>query len=158
MGLPIGNKKEIVIELYKKGENRRNIAKGAHLSFSSISKIINEYEGQKQPKPKASNTALAFKLFSEGVGLTDVTIKLDISPSEVEKIYSDYLRLGGKSAIAKHFAELGEYIPHFWKFVDIMRNCKPEKEKILELYDYDSALKIQQKQMADNFREKLKGK
>ena len=39
-----------------------------------------------------------------------------------------------------------------------MRNCKPEKEKILELFDYDSALKIQEEQMADDFIQKLKGK
>ena len=113
MRIPIGNKKEIVIELYKKGENRRNIAKVAHLSFSSISKIINEYEGQKQPKPEKSNTAKAFKLFSEGVSLTDVTIILDIPPSEVEEIYSNYLILQGKNAIVKHIAELREYIPQF---------------------------------------------
>ena len=37
-----------------------------------------------------------------------------------------------------------------------MRNCKPEKEKIVEIFDYDNALKKQQKQMRDNFKEKLK--
>ena len=56
---------------------------------------------------------MAFKLFSEGVSLTDVTIKLDIPPLEVEEIYSDFLRLGGKSAIVKHFAELRGYILNF---------------------------------------------
>ena len=69
MELILAEKKKIVIEMYLKQENRRNIAKTVHLSFSTISKIINEYEGQKQPKPEKSNTAKAFSLFEDGASL-----------------------------------------------------------------------------------------
>ena len=86
-----------------------------------------------------------------------MTIKLDIPPSEAEKIYTDYLRLQGKSDIVKHFDELEPYIPDFLRFVDVMKNNKTDKVKIKEVLDIETALQIQYKRMADQFHEQMRG-
>ena len=157
MLLTLESKIKLIIELYRKGANIRDIAKQVHMSFSDIGKIIRQHTGQKEPAPEKSNTAKAFRLFSKGVALTDVTIILDIPPSEVETIYLTYLHLKDIDHIVKFFDEIKGYTADFLRFVDIMKNCKPEKEKILELFDFDNALKIHAKQMNDNFHEMLKG-
>jgi transposase len=39
-------KKALVIELYKQGKTRRQIAEVVHMSFKDIADIINEYTGE----------------------------------------------------------------------------------------------------------------
>ena len=54
-----------MIELYKQGKTRRQIAETIHMSFKDIADIINEYTGEfKQVnKPEKSKDARAFELF-----------------------------------------------------------------------------------------------
>ena len=39
-------KKALVIELYKQGKTRRQIAEVVHMSFKDIADLINEYTGE----------------------------------------------------------------------------------------------------------------
>jgi len=128
------SKKEIVIELYKDGANIRDIARKVHISFSDIGKILRESTGQKEPKPEKSNTAKAFQLFSRGISLTNVTIQLDLNPREVEDMYTSFLGLQGLETIVKFIEEIKEYKVDFLKYVDICKNNKAEKQKILQIF------------------------
>ena len=48
-------KETLVIELYKQGKNRREIAKEVHMSFSPISDIIKRFEGVKSKEENPLN-------------------------------------------------------------------------------------------------------
>ena len=58
-------KKALVIELYKQGKTRRQIAEVVHMSFKDIADLINEYTGEDTSanKPEKSKDAQAFELF-----------------------------------------------------------------------------------------------
>ena len=55
-------KKAHVIDLYKQGKTRRQIAETVHMSFKNIADIINEYTGEaiRFNKPDKSKDARAF--------------------------------------------------------------------------------------------------
>jgi transposase len=80
------DKKNLIIQRRKEGINMREIAKEFHLSFSTIGKIWNEGEGQKEQNPEKSITSKAFQLFENKMNLVQVTIELDLDPTEAEKI------------------------------------------------------------------------
>ncbi len=44
-------KKALVIELYKQGKTRRQIAEVVHMSFKDIADLINEYTGEDTSSP-----------------------------------------------------------------------------------------------------------
>jgi DNA invertase Pin-like site-specific DNA recombinase len=67
--------KKLVIQRRKEGVNMREIAKEFHLSFSTIGKIWNEREGQKEQKPEKSITSRAFFLFENKKSLVQVTME-----------------------------------------------------------------------------------
>jgi cytidylate kinase len=48
-------KKALVIELYKQGKTRRQIAQTVHMSFKDIADIINEYTGDDKQVNKLRN-------------------------------------------------------------------------------------------------------
>ena len=80
-------KKVLVIELYKQGKTRRQIAETVHMSFKDIADIINEYTGEDKQvnKPEKSKAARAFELFLLGKHSVEVAIELDMSADEVEE-------------------------------------------------------------------------
>jgi cytidylate kinase len=61
-------KKALVIEFYKQGKTRRQIAEVVHMSFKDIADIINEYTGEDKQvnKPEKSKEARTFELFLQG--------------------------------------------------------------------------------------------
>jgi arsenate reductase-like glutaredoxin family protein len=58
-------KKALVIELYKQGKTRRQIAEIVHMSFKDTADVINEYIGEVKQvnKPEKSKDSRAFELF-----------------------------------------------------------------------------------------------
>jgi hypothetical protein len=87
-------KKALVIELYKQGKTRRQIAETVHMSFKDIADIIHEYTGDKQVnKPEKSKDAQAFKLFLQGKQSVEVAIELDMPADKVEELHVQYWRL-----------------------------------------------------------------
>lgn len=97
----IFNEKEIqVIELYKAGKTRREIAKIVHMSLSTISSIIEKYEKEVKHKNNLENSIIseetrAIRLFFEGKSPIEVKIELDMDTEEVERLYEDYWKLQG---------------------------------------------------------------
>lgn len=65
-------KKALVIELFKQGKTRRQIAEIVHMSFEDIASIINEYTGEDKQvtKPEKSKDSRAFELFLQGKQLS----------------------------------------------------------------------------------------
>jgi transposase len=88
-------KKALVIELYKQGKTRRQIAEVVHMSFKDIADIINEYTGEDKQvdKPEKSKDSRAFELFLQGKQSVEVAIELDMSADEVEELHVQYWRL-----------------------------------------------------------------
>jgi arsenate reductase-like glutaredoxin family protein len=88
-------KKALVIELYKQGKTRRQIAETVHMSFKDIANIINEYTGENKHVNKAekSKDARAFELFLQGKQSVEVAIELDMTADEVEELHVQYWRL-----------------------------------------------------------------
>ena len=66
------------------------------MSSRDVSKIINNHQEKINPSQEKSYTSKAFKMYLEGKSPINIVIELDISPSEAEKTYLDYLRLSNR--------------------------------------------------------------
>jgi cytidylate kinase len=88
-------KKALVIELYKQGKTRRQIAETVHMSFKDIADIINEYTGDDKQvnKHDKSKDSRAFELFLQGKQSVEVAIELDMPADKVEELQVQYWRL-----------------------------------------------------------------
>ena len=88
-------KKALVIELYKQGKTRRQIAEIAHMSFKDIADVINEHNGEDKQvnNPEKSKDSRAFELFLQGEQSVEVAIELDIPADKVEELHVQYWRL-----------------------------------------------------------------
>jgi hypothetical protein len=88
-------KKALVIELYKQGKTRRQIAEVVHMSFKDIADIINEYTGEDKQvnKPEKPKDSCAFELFLQGKQSVEVAIELDMPAEKVEDLHVQYWRL-----------------------------------------------------------------
>ena len=88
-------KKALVVEFYKQGKTRRQIAETVHMSFKDIADIINDYTGENKQsnKPEKSKDARAFELFLQGRQSVEVAIELDMPADKVEELHIQYWRL-----------------------------------------------------------------
>lgn len=125
--------KKRVIEKRKAGVNMRIISKEEYLSFTTISKIWKEKEGQREQKPEKLITTRAFQLFEDNMNLVQVTIELDLNPSEAEKIHQDYLRLKGLDKIIYYCKTVEKDLVSFSDFVYACEVQTPESQKILDI-------------------------
>lgn len=133
-----------MIKLYQQGFSYREIAKKVRISIRDISRIIRKFTGEKNSRPEKSNTAKAFQLFLENKTLTEVTMELDIPPTEVESMYTDYLRLENRNTVTVYFEKIKHHMPDFVKYFDIMKKQEhPEKHKIKAIIDNDYVLSKQ---------------
>ena len=82
----------LVIEMYKEGATRPEIASATNFNFGTIKKIIDDYEGSIADK-NPSKRSQAYGLYESHYKLLSVAIKLDIPADEAEKYYQDYVRL-----------------------------------------------------------------
>jgi hypothetical protein len=137
------NKRDRVINLYKEGKNMREIAKDVHMSFSAIGKIIRENNGQKEQKPEKSITSRAFQLLEQGNNLIQVTMGLDLNPTEAEKIHKSYLRLKGLDKIFSYCEKADEHLSSFLDFIFACEQNTPEGEKITEILHLQKVIKSQ---------------
>lgn len=89
-------KKALVIELYKQGKTRRQIAEVVHMGFKDIADVIKKQpdeDSDSVDRPKKSKDARAFELFLKGKQSVEVGIELDMSADEVEDLHVQYWRL-----------------------------------------------------------------
>ncbi len=133
--------KKLVIQRRKEGVNMREIAKEFHLSFTTISKIWNEREGQTESKPEKSITSRAFFLFEQNMSLVQVTMELDLNPTEAENIHQSYLRLKGLDEIVSYCQSVKKYLSSFLDFVAACEEYTPESQKLVEIFNLQKAIK-----------------
>jgi hypothetical protein len=133
--------KKLVIQRRKEGVNMREIAKEFHLSFSTIGKIWNEREGQVEAKPEKSITSRAFFLFEQNTSLVQVTLELDLNPTEAEKIHQSYLRLKGLDKIVSYYQSTKKHLSSFLDFVTACDEYTPESQKLVEIFNLQKVIK-----------------
>jgi hypothetical protein len=132
--------KKRVIEKRKAGVSMRIISKEDHLSFTTISKIWNEKEGQKDPIAEKSVTSRAFFLFEQNRSLVDVTLELDLIQQKQKKFMS-YLRLKGLDKIARYIQSVENHISSFLDFVIACEEYTPESQKLVEVFNLQKVIK-----------------
>ncbi|MGD9673071.1 MAG: hypothetical protein AB7U98_06280 [Candidatus Nitrosocosmicus sp.] len=132
--------KKRVIEKRKAGVSMRIISKEDHLSFTTISKIWNEKEGQKDPIAEKSVTSRAFFLFEQNRSLVDVTLELDLIQQKQKKFMS-YLRLKGLDKIARYIQSVENHISSFLDFVITCEEYTPESQKLVEVFNLQKVIK-----------------
>jgi hypothetical protein len=130
------NKEDCVIDLYKEGKNMREKAKNVHLSFSTIGKIVRESNGQVEPKPDKSISSRAFKLFEKRMSLVQVTMELDLNPTDAENIHQSYLRLKGLDEIVTYCPTEEKHLSTFSDFVYTCEVHTPQSLKILDITNH----------------------
>ena len=123
-------KKALVIELYKQGKTRRQIAEIVHMSFKDIADIINEFTGEdKQIKLEKSKDSRAFELFLQGKKSVEVAIELDMPADQVEELHVQYWRLSKLDDLEELYYEAGYSLPMLLHLHDILRDKRITKDK-----------------------------
>jgi hypothetical protein len=144
-------KETLVIELYKQGANRREIAKKVHMSFSPISDIIKRFEGvESKEKNPLNKETKALKLFFKGKGLVYVATKLDMKPEDVKRLYLEYLNLKGLDDLTKFYYEQGDQFLPFVQFYNDLRSKGISTLKVIELTELVDKIPY----VESNFKEK----
>jgi chromosome segregation ATPase len=106
-----------VLELYNQGKSTRDIAKILRMSLRDISLILKKggvnhgvpiiKDNGNKNNVKATQ---AYKLFSEGKKLVDVSIQLEIRENEATKYFHEFLRLKGQDEIYEIYLENKHYL------------------------------------------------
>src|SRR5687768_9609351 len=89
-------KERLVIDLFNQGKTIRDIAKDLRMSFRDIGSILKNASGEgeeEQDKEQLSLSTQAYSLFSKSETPLQVAIELDLTESETDKFYQEYLNL-----------------------------------------------------------------
>jgi transposase len=125
-------KKALVVELYKQGKTRRQIAEAVHMSFKDIADIINEYTGEDSDlvdKPEKSKDARAFELFLQGKQSVEVAIELDMPADKVEELHVQYWRLSKLDNLEILYHEAEYSLSLLLRLHNILKDKKITKDK-----------------------------
>jgi arsenate reductase-like glutaredoxin family protein len=127
-----------VIELYKQGKTRRQIAEVVHMSFKDIANIINEYTGEDKQVNKSdkSKDSRAFGLFLQGKQSVEVAIELDMPADRVEELRVQYWRLSNLDNLEILYHETKYSLAMLLQLHNILRDKRITKDKdIYELIE-----------------------
>lgn len=120
MGSLTPEKKEQILRYYREDPNPSRVAQKADVDKRTVRKVVAEDRSKRSVELLArggaaynngkqkSYAAKAYQMFKKKVRKTDVAIKLDISASEVEEYYLDYLRMEGLDALEDTYDNLGK--------------------------------------------------
>jgi transposase/chaperonin cofactor prefoldin len=131
-------KKALVVELYKQGKTRRQIAEAVHMSFKDIADIINEYTGEDMTinKPEKSKDSRAFELFLQGKQSVEVAIELDMPADKVEELHIQYWRLSNLDNLEILYHETEYSLSLLLQLHHILKHKRITKDKdICDLID-----------------------
>jgi transposase len=124
-------KKALVVELYKQGKTRRQIAETVHMSFKDIADIINEYTGEDKQvsKPEKSRDSQAFELFLQGKQSVEVAIELDMPADKVEELHVQYWRLSKLDNLEILYHEAEYSLSLLLRLHDTLKDKRITKDK-----------------------------
>ena len=137
MDLPIKEKEKYVLKLREEGKTYRDIAHELLMSPREISKILKKANGEMYEKERKkivlSNTAKALQLFKKGKSPTEVAIKLDLSPQEVQSLYLNYLSLNNLHHFVETFKEFDNHsLQDFINYYQFIKENGIDKKEIVE--------------------------
>jgi hypothetical protein len=145
-------KQERVLQLHRQGKTIREISKEAHMAFRDISKIIKAYEkksrlgniienkdiNKNHHIKKLSTGNRAFKLFLKNKKPVEVAIELNISYQEVDKYWSQFLKLEKKYE-AYEFYDIFQYeMPQLLAIGGFIRRNNIDTANISNILKYAS--------------------
>ena len=130
-------KERLVLDLYNQGKSTREIAEEARMSFRDIGAILNkaieEKETSKEQAEKMSQSAQAYKLFSEGKSPVQVAIALNIREPEVARFYVEYWKLRQLYSLNKIYEELRDDIGPFVNLYTLAKVARMGVEQVVNL-------------------------
>jgi hypothetical protein len=113
-------REKLVVDLYNQGKNIREIAQEARMSFRDIGAILKKAEdsnnsgngnalendkGNNSNKSTIEKATQAYRLFSEGKKLVEMSIELDLRENEASKYFREFLRLNGQDELYEIYLE-----------------------------------------------------
>lgn len=139
------DKEATVLDLYRQGKRRREIASIVRMNFSDIKTIIDREFGPKEDKKSAKNTdsvySQALKLFLGGAKPVTVAMRLGLSYEETRKIYLQFLKLNRMYRLRKVYDELGDDgIKPFLLLYNRMQENNFTTEQITETVNFAGSL------------------
>lgn len=131
-------KRQLVCQLYEKeGKTMREIAKEVHMSFGDIGKIIKKFNEKSEPKTKEkSKESQALELFKKGKNPVDVSITMDLNPSEVVQIYNQFWELKGLYQLLDLYKKVKADTSLLLKIHDVVKKYNLTKKDIIHIVDY----------------------
>jgi len=109
-------KEVMIIELLERGLSVKQIAKQAHVSFSTIKEVRQKVIGElEDDKKELSISSQSFKLFLEGKPPVEVAIELDLSTEQVLQFHAEFLILQNRKDIVSILQKYKSSIPAFLK-------------------------------------------
>ena len=110
-----------------------------------IGKILNKVTGddkteKEQSLQSKSDHARAFKMFRDGLSLTEVSIKMDIGSPTVFCYYEDYLKLVNMERLVTIYNDMKDDLPLFLHLFIRIKKEKLNKQDITGLLENQNRL------------------
>jgi hypothetical protein len=121
MSLSKDEKERLVIDLYKKGKTRAEIAHATNLTFKTIQTIIAQYEDS-LPSRLPSKSSQALTMFKDGLDPLSVAIQLNLPAETAESYYLDFKRLNGLFNFGKIYTDIKESLTDFIAFYNEVKS------------------------------------
>jgi hypothetical protein len=130
-------KHELVCQLYKEGRTMREIAKEVHMSFGDIGSITRKLvEGIELNTKEKSKETRALELFKKGKNPVDVSIIMDLNPSEVLKIYNEFWELKGLYQLLELYKMVKADSSILMRVHDVMKRYGFSKKDLVNFVDW----------------------
>lgn len=130
-------KRQLVCQLYKEGKTMREIAKEVHMSFSDIGSITKKLIEESEPKSKErSKETQALELFKKGKNPVDVSISMDLNPSEVVQIYNQFWKLRGLYNLLDLYKMVNDDTSLLMRVHNAVKKYDLCKQDIINIVDY----------------------
>ncbi len=113
-----------VLELYNQGKTTREIAKEQRLSLRDISLILKKHgvnhgiaidDGNKKTHSDNEKFTEAYRLFSEGKTLIQVSIELGLRQKEASRFFMEFLKLKRQYRLYQIYPQIEHCLPSFLK-------------------------------------------
>jgi hypothetical protein len=148
-------KKKLVLDLYNQGKTYREIAEEARMCPRDIGIIVNnavkeqelkteqendnENQGRNNPTEKKlkdqelSLSTRAYKLFSKGNSLVEVSVALNLGEAEVTRYYKEYLKLKQSHGLYLAYEEIEGEIEPFLKLYELSKAADMGTKQVVNL-------------------------
>jgi hypothetical protein len=139
-------KEALIIELLEKGLNVPQIAKQAHVSFSTIKEVRQKITGWICEDKELLISSKCFKLFLEGNSPVEVAIELNLPTEQVLQFHCDYLTLQDRGHIVSILEDHKSRIPAFLTWFNYLEYHELKAKDIVLAIKYVANRNYQLKQ------------